>query len=248
MALPDTGAGNPRGRLVLGYGVVGAGIAGVVVISVVVIWLAAETDRPEAAQLVFTAALPLLGTWVGTVLAFYFAGDNLLTATQSTINTLRLAGELAPDTPVTEVMIGVGRIRPKELVAGEAKAGELVLKTLYAAMRNEHHGRLPVFDTGTGAALYVVHEPDIDKYAQGRGTKAESLSARDTLAALVSAGPELAAAVRNFVAVPASATVARARDELRGKPQSKDVFVTEGGGEGDRVLGWLTHSDLARVS
>src|SRR5712691_1865567 len=40
-------------------------------------------DALEAAKYVFAAVLPLLGTWVGTVLAHYFQKENLAAATQS---------------------------------------------------------------------------------------------------------------------------------------------------------------------
>ena len=46
-------------------------------------------------------SLALLGTWVGTVLAFYFARENIQAATEST---LRFAG-LETATPVARVMI-----------------------------------------------------------------------------------------------------------------------------------------------
>jgi hypothetical protein len=64
----------------------------------------------------------VLGTWVGTVLAFYVARDNLHAATDSTV---RLAGGIAPTTPVTAVMIGVNQINPKVVVADEAAAKSL---------------------------------------------------------------------------------------------------------------------------
>ena len=37
----------------------------------------------EGAQLVLTGILPLLGTWVGTILAYYFSKDNFETAAAS---------------------------------------------------------------------------------------------------------------------------------------------------------------------
>jgi hypothetical protein len=54
------------------------------------IWPAAQAERPALAdegnrdgitRLVFVSVLPLFGTWVGTVLAFYFISRNLETAT-----------------------------------------------------------------------------------------------------------------------------------------------------------------------
>src|SRR5436309_3092423 len=83
----------------LAGGIVAASIVGIVIASTVAL-IAAGSNRPETSRLVFSSVLPLLGTWVGTVLAFYFARDNLEAATQST---LQLAG-IETGTPVTRVM------------------------------------------------------------------------------------------------------------------------------------------------
>jgi hypothetical protein len=59
-------------------------IVGVLVLSIVVIRVATtEVERKDAAQLVLTAVLPLIGSWVGTVLAYFFSSESLRTATQS---------------------------------------------------------------------------------------------------------------------------------------------------------------------
>jgi hypothetical protein len=85
-----------------------------VIVSVVAIWTAGR-NRAETSRLVFSSVLPLLGTWVGTVLAFYFARENLAAATEST---LRLAG-LETTTPVTNVMI-----RESEFIAYDLGTGD----------------------------------------------------------------------------------------------------------------------------
>src|SRR5829696_2303043 len=86
-----TGPSSPRDAAIrrwLAAGIVGASILGIVVVSIVAISTAGKT-RAETSRLVFSSVLPLPGTWVGTVLAFYFARENLAAATEST---LRLAG------------------------------------------------------------------------------------------------------------------------------------------------------------
>jgi hypothetical protein len=70
-----------RNRLAISMVIVA--VVGVTAISFVVV-LAAE-DAGRASRLVFTAVLPLFGTWVGTVLAYEFARENLKTATESTV-------------------------------------------------------------------------------------------------------------------------------------------------------------------
>src|SRR3954462_11715499 len=95
------GSGDESTRRRLAFTVVVVSIAGVILISGVALALAGD-NRPDMAQLVFSSVLPLLGTWVGTVLAFYFARENLKAATEST---LALSGRTDTGTPVTEVMI-----------------------------------------------------------------------------------------------------------------------------------------------
>ncbi|BCJ47075.1 hypothetical protein GCM10010168_34050 [Actinoplanes ianthinogenes] len=246
MTGPVSGADDRRGRLILGFGVVGAGFVGVIAISIVAIGFAPADKRPDMAQLVFTAVLPLLGAWVATVLAFYFAGDNLRTATQSTIDAMKAAGGLAPDTPATQVMLTFEQIDPKQVIPEGAAAGDLKLKLLYDAMHSANRSRVPIFDHAS-VALCVVHDSDLDKYAQAKSLPAASMTDADTLAALMAQSPEMTALVKNFLTVPATATVADVRTRLTARPGCKDVFVTAGGGEADKVLGWLTHSNLARV-
>src|SRR4051795_729502 len=154
------------------------GVVLLIVVSIAAIWLADDKDRPEMARLVFASAVPLVGTWVGTVLAFYFARENLQAAAESqraaTESTVSLLGRLAPSTPVTAVMIPVSRISPKQSVADDAAARALPLGALYQSMRSSGHSRVPIFDTA-GVPLYVVHEPDIDKYAQSVSLGADAL-------------------------------------------------------------------------
>lgn len=71
--------------------------SGIVAVSLAAILWETDTSRPEMARLVFNSILPLFGTWVGTVLAFYYVRDDLDAATASTE---RVMG-LKPPTPVT---------------------------------------------------------------------------------------------------------------------------------------------------
>ena len=48
---------------------------------------------PNASRMVFNALLPLLGTWVGTVLAYYFSRKNFEAASQSVERMVTLTTE-----------------------------------------------------------------------------------------------------------------------------------------------------------
>lgn len=231
-----------RSRLALWVCV--AGVAGIAVISTVLLWQSDDADRPEMARLVFASVLPLLGTWIGTILAFYFAKENLQAASTTTLETLKAAGTFTDETKASDVMTQLAKISPVRHVLDRAAAEALVLRELYVAMRASQNARVPVL-TNDGVALLVVHEPDVDKYAQLQGKPASDLADSDTLHEL-RATPELARAVDTFVAVGEAASVGDARTAMRGEPGCKDVFVTSNGSRSGKVIGWITNSDLAR--
>lgn len=228
-------------RTRIAFTVIALSFVGIAAIATAALWAAG--DKAETSRLVFTSVLPLLGTWVGGVLAFYFSRDNLQTGSDTAFQAIREARGTAAETPVSQVMIRMERITLKEEVDTDAEALSRSLKDLYAKMRSAKLSRVPVF-TRSGVALYVVHEPDIDKYAQLKGVSATELPDDETLTAMRSQ-KEIWLDVTSFTSVHSSATVADARAAVRRTPHCKDVFVTEGGQKTDRVLGWITNSDLA---
>jgi hypothetical protein len=64
-----------------------AGLATIVIVG------ASFTGKPEtvkeSAQLLVSSLLPVFGTWVGTVLAFYFSKENFEAANRGTIDLVR---------------------------------------------------------------------------------------------------------------------------------------------------------------
>lgn len=235
---------DAEARVGIAFWLIGIGMFGIVVVSVVAISFASTDTRPEMARLVFVSVLPLLGTWIGTVLAFYFAKDNLQAASQTTLDALKLVGTFSEDTPVEQVMTPLSKMNPVRRVANLDDADKLVLSELHASIRATQNSRVPILNNGE-IALLIIHEPDIDKYAQSRPVRVESLTADDTVGAL-RAIPELRAAVGRFVVVPRTATLAQARQKMQEVPECKDLFVTHNGERGGKVVGWLTNSDLAR--
>ena len=239
-----------QSRFTLGKWIVGLGVGGVILVSVVAIKYADSDNKDEMACLVFASTLPLLGTWIGTVLAFYFARENLTAASQTTLNALQLAGTFNEDLPVSALMTPLEKIRPIRRVTSREAAGDLKLSEMYDGpngMKRYAQSRVPIVTEDGSAPLYVVHEPDLDNYAQQVATRLEDLPDDATLAQLIAQDEKLKKAVETFVTVGPKATVADARQELQRVSECKDVFVTESGTATGTVLGWLTNSDSARA-
>jgi hypothetical protein len=223
----------------LALSIVGASIMGIVVISAVAIGLAGS-NRADTSRLVFSSVLPLLGTWVGTVLAFYFARENLQAATEST---LRLAG-LETATPVNQVMI-----RESDFVAYDLGAGESADAVPLTAVRQRMQTlvppsrRLPIRNA-SGAVLYVIHDSTLTAYAESQGQTTATLD--KTIGDMLTSSnfKELIEAI-GFVSE--KARVDEARAVMVSIKNCNDVFVTPNGGRDERALGWLTNTLLAGV-
>lgn len=77
--------GNRISQLVL-WGTISIGIVGIG-FAIVAVCVLKDENRVERAfqilQYVFGALLPLWGTWIGTILAFYYSKDNFESASKS---------------------------------------------------------------------------------------------------------------------------------------------------------------------
>jgi hypothetical protein len=226
--------------------IVGASIIGIVAISAIAIALAGSS-RAETARLVFSSILPLIGTWVGTVLAFYFARENLQAATESTLrateSTLRLAG-IEPGTPVTGVMIREPGITAYDLGAND-RVEDVRLQAVRGKMQtlDPPARRLPIRNA-SGAVLYVIHDSTLTAYAESVSQTTATLD--KTIGDLLNV-PYFRELVEAIGFVPEKATVAEARALMGSIKNCNDIFVTTTGKRDESAIGWLTNTLLAGV-
>jgi hypothetical protein len=229
---------DTKARIWIAVGIVSLSVAGIVGLAIVSMLEA--TDKAAMSQLIFTAVLPLLGTWVGTVLAFYFARDNLQAATQST---LALQGRAETGTPVADVMIKEKDIVAYDLAAAD-KPEDIPLQKLRDQMNKQSppSRRLPIRNAA-GAVLYVVHDSTLTAFE----TKAATLNPPATTFGALLADAEFKALVEAIGFVAEKATVADARTVMGSVKNCNDVFVTPTGKRDERAIGWLTNTQLAGI-
>ncbi len=178
-----------------------------------IFWLAravlgAKDDHSlENVKYVFAAVLPLLGTWVGTVLAHYFQKENLAAATQSiTSLASKVAGtDKLQSTLAKDVMIKPDQIETlpdnylnQKMTDVNAKAS---LSELSDHLKDVSKDRLPLFTDNQekpedrtyqkkGAPAGVVHQSTINSFIQAYTSLPNSPDKKDpkdlTLGDLVS--------------------------------------------------------------
>jgi hypothetical protein len=240
----------------LAFGIVVLSIILVALASAIAIIFATDSGRPEMARLVFASVLPLLGTWVGTVLAYYFVRDNLTAAAKATQDTVQAAAEttlrtaestativrgLPPTTPVKEAMIPEAEIDSIKASPGQ-DPDDIPLIDVHNMLESKKRRRVPMLDE-EGAVRYVIHDSTLAQFAHDQGAQPSTLT--QTIRDLAQAA-ELGSLIQAIAFVAASATVADARTSLAAVPGSNDVFVTEKGQRDEPMVGWLTNSDLAK--
>ena len=242
-------AGNsvePRENL--GRNVIYWALAAITVIGVVALIAATidSSNRVNGVKDVLALLLPVIGAWVGTVLAFYFGRENYLAASRSTENILALTLEQKLQaTKASAAMRPVDRIVALRTQDADS---EIKLKDRMLDLMSDEKSRLPVL-TENGVLRYIVHRSAIDRFIASRalaGAKPEDIAAL-TLADLV-ALPEVKSVLTAFGVVGPDDNLALVKQKLDADPKCQDVFVTAGGARDQPIRGWLTNNAVFELA
>jgi hypothetical protein len=187
---------------------------------------------------VFATVLPVLATWVGTILAFYFGSENFRQAAQSTRDAI---GATAGRT-VTDVMNPYDRISRVEVAQNDAAANvtakEVVGKMSQASPRviifNAHRNPIYVIRASRMPAAWITAD-----YNEGPAiTQTPTITIQTYLD---SPENKTDAEKRTYIADSATPEAALAAMVQKGVD---DLFVTKDGQDTSPTLGWATSNDL----
>jgi hypothetical protein len=193
---------------------------------------------------VFGTVLPVVATWVGTVLAFYFGSENFRQAAQSTREAL--SDRLAPRKKITDVMVPyerTGRLGAENEADAESTLTMLdVIHTLSAAAT-----RVIVFNLKAQAPIYIIRSSSppmpanwvTPEYAAGTALP-KDVKLKDYLDI-----NDNRADARKFRFIDENATPEAAL-ALMTDQGVDDLFITKDGQKTSRVLGWVTSHDLLK--
>jgi CBS domain-containing protein len=237
-------AADQRTRNRIAFWVTLGGMVGVTILGIVVIRLAANDKRGEASQLVFGSLLPLLGTWVGTVLAFYFAKANYESAANHAKDLLGITERLR-STPVESVMLKMTDpgVTKRTLVPPE-KPESLKIAELLKILRDKGRNRLPVLNAD-GSLVFVIHLSVLTDYISTKALGAGAKPVADlTFSDLQTDDAQLYQQILAWACVKLGATLAEAKSAMEDIPGCSDVFVTTAGRKSDPVVGWLTNVEI----
>lgn len=193
---------------------------------------------------VLTIVLPLLGTWVGTVLAFYFSRENFVAAANQTADLVR---QFTPEQrlqsiPVTKVMLDMTtQATTKLIISTETDIEKIRLKAdiVETIFDTQNRNRLPIVDS-TGRVLHVLHRSLVDKFLVKYAEMTEIPSSEATLKDLLEQ-QDLKIIFQSFATVNRDAKLITVKLAMDGNPSCSDAFVTEDGTKRSAALGWITN-------
>jgi CBS domain-containing protein len=216
----------------LAFGITGMAIVGIVILGGAVI--VANGDVTTRAQLVLNAVLPLFGTWVGTVLAFFFARDNFESASRSAKEFMTIQEKLQ-SLPVISAMTP----RSQMVVVNDPEHANLV--ELLKQLEDKGIKRLPILSKNDYPQALVFTEGIVSYLYRFKVRNDEE---RKTLVIqnLCNEQPEL---IQPYGVVGETDTLADVQAAMLKKADCRVVFVTKSGRESDAVIGMITNTDIA---
>jgi CBS domain-containing protein len=212
------------------------------------------TDLAAATALVekfLFALLPMIGTWVGTVLAFYFTNDSFQTASNQTRLTLSDAREARlRQISVREAMVPISKVQAIE--ADEAEWPNVYFDTDVIDLINKKFSRVPFLSKGRGRVLGIVHDAIVKAYAWQNGVPPQGGTKTKTLKDFLGNADVRDVFEHSLAFVGPGATLAdvkRAMEVVSARGHTcRDVFVTEDGTPTGKPLGLITNIDLEKFS
>jgi hypothetical protein len=175
--------------------------------------------------------IPLLATWIGTILAFYYGRENFEAASKqykSIIN--QLTPEILDDIEVNQIMIDKDTMVWREYASIQNND----IKTLSDFLKDVGKNRLPILNNQQ--IMYVVHKSTFDEEITLNLNQIQpNFSAFEV-------NPKYSNIIKSFIKVPNNTKLEQVLEKLKSDEKIQDVFVEENG----KVIGWLPNSLINR--
>jgi hypothetical protein len=235
---PPASVNETRARNSLAFGITGISIVGVILLSITIV-VVRDTDVNSRAQNIMNAVLPLLGTWVGTVLAYFFSRENFESASRSVE---RLTGKLTYQEKLKSTSVTSAMTLRHEIFS-VTDPETVMLVDILKELEEKHIKRLPVFDHANHIQALVFRDGIVDflyRYKERTDEERRAL----TLSELLAATPSLK---QMYAIASTNDSLGYAQEAMSRIPECGVVFVTQSGRADDEVLGMLTNADFAEM-
>jgi hypothetical protein len=230
---------NNRVRTWLTIALVGLGLLSLLIIGYEIIKLAGEKDKFESSKWVFNAIIPLIASWIGTILAFHFGRENYEAATK---NALALNKEVIEEIKVENIMIDVKTIYYQKIESQNYI--NIILDELIKDYIKAEKDRILIFSPNCNPEL-IIHRSTLAEYINQKGSQTKGPL---TLHDLTEDNKEKFSFKKEegFAIVKKDDSVKEAFNKMNTIKGCQDVIITDTGDEKGKVIGWLTNTLINR--
>lgn len=197
-----------------------------------IVYLQTSSDKDRAAERIFSATLPLYGTWIGTLLAYYFAKENFDSGAQNTKEIFRISRP--NQSKNLESILVAAAISNRFLFETDLAKS---LKDIKSILIRNDRKRLPILDQADHTLKFLAYYEDLDAYDVNNPNKSLSDFIQNS-----------SDKNKPVVFVSKEITLARANEDRKRVVDCRDIFVTENGAKDGKVIGYLSDFDIDRYS
>jgi hypothetical protein len=201
----------------------------------------------------FGILLPVIGTWIGTVLAYYFSKDNFEAASKSVsamVSQVTSTDEKLQELKVSDIMLKPTDFNLKKVESIEAFK-ECKVSDLITEMENSHSERMLILENSTLKFIFLIYRSTLERFLVGYSKKTIALNDNSTPDANEltiknmheSSFPlvkDIIEATNNQPFLPDTSTLEQVRKKMQEKTLCQDVFITKTGNKEESVEGWIT--------
>ena len=228
-------------------------------------------EKNEAILSLLNTFLPVIGTWMGVILAFYFGKENFEAANksvQSMVQKMITSEDKLKSIKVSDanVMISVDNITDNKAIRIKTDLTIMVETDLLGFFEtNKNIERLPIMDDKY-VIRYILHKSLITDFALNikldkikiplptttpptAANKTLDLITLDDLINKSNDGYKLSV-IKSVEFVSKDATLLVVQNKINNSKYCQDVFVTEDGSSSKPIIGWVTNNkviELGRV-
>ena len=189
---------------------------------------------------------PLWGTWIGTVLAFYFGKTNFEVAVKSYESVIE---KLSPNEKMAKLYVKDHMILLEKIVYLEYEAvKEMKITEVLEDENFKSFNRYPILENGV--VKCIIHRSLFYKFTHLKMQEGLEISAIKELKLkdLVESTEEWIREIleKGIAIIPLNATVLDAKNAIDCIAECEDVFVTNSGRKDDPVLGMITNSMILK--
>jgi hypothetical protein len=247
-------------RDLIGIGMISLSVGLLIAISIISFRIVSKLDsnaeKFKDIQELFGILLPLIGTWVGTVLAYYFSKDNFVAANQSVRDLVKHI--TSTEEKLQELMVSDVMRKPENfpyfLVDDFEAFEQCKIQELINYMIDHKADRLPILKKGTLSFVFLLYQTTLEKFQIDyvklkihlkdniTTTKLDDLTIKDMFDSDFQLMKDIQRLIKDKKFLPVTATLEEVRQLMLDNDICQDTFITKTGNKDEKVEGWITNN------